>query len=158
MSIYSELIERVDNGETFHVDFERRTLKVGKEYLIKSEQTYTSQELFGKFWGEPSDYSLHTTLHMIRDLYKAYKHSLPSERSDSKRKKYFKALSINELTDEQLMVAKKRETTQAALEGLILCAILTGQLVWDEDIMDGKWFWQSKDDPDLVILRSWIEK
>ena len=156
MSIYNELIERVDNGETFCVDFENRTMKVGKEYLIKSGESYTAQELYGKLW-IPSDYSLHATLHMIRDLYKIYKHSLPSERSDSKRKKYFKALSIDELTDEQLMIAQKRETTQAALEGFILCAVLTGQLTWDEEIMEGSWFYQSKSDPDLVILRSWVE-
>jgi hypothetical protein len=155
MSIYSELIERVDNGETFCIDFEKRTMKVGKEYLIKNGETYTTQELFGKLWG---DHDLHALLYMIRDLYKSYKYSLPSERSDSKRRKYFKALSVDELTDEQLMCAQKRETTQAALEGLILCAVLTGQLVWDEEIMEGSWFYQDKQDSDLVILRSWIEK
>ena len=157
MSIYSELIERVDNGETFCVDFEKRTLKVGREYLIKSGEVYTSEELFGKLWGEPSDYSLRTTLHMIRELYKAYKYSLPSERSDSKRKKYFKALSVDELTDEQLMTASKRETAQAALEGFILCAILTGQLTWDEETMEGSWFYQDRSEKDLVILRGWID-
>ena len=34
--------------------------------------------------------------------------------------------------------------------------IVNGLFVWDEDEM-GKWFWQSDIDPDLVILRSWIE-
>ena len=93
---------------------------------------------------------------MIRDLYTSYKYSLPSERNDNKRRRYFKALSVDELTDEQLIKADKRETRQAALEGFILCSILTGQLKWDEAIM-GKWFYQSVSDPDLVILRSWIE-
>jgi hypothetical protein len=157
MSIYAELIKRVEEGETFHIDFEKRIMKVGKEYLIKADEEYTQQELFGKLWSIDCDYSLRVVLHMIRELYKVYKYSLPSERSDSKRKKYFKALSVDELTDEQLMVADKREVAQAAIEGFILCTILTGHLVWDEDIMDGKWFWQSKNDPDLVILRSWIE-
>lgn len=152
MSIYSELIERVDNGESFSVDFEKRTMKIGKDYLIKNGEYDTSKELFGV-----DIYDLYSALHMIRELYKNYKYSLPSERSDSKRKKYFKALSIDELTDEQLMIAGKRETAQAALEGFILCAVLTGQLTWDENIMDGKWFYQSEKDPDLVILRSWIE-
>ena len=152
MSIYSELIERVDNGERFHIDFEKRNMRVGKEYLIKDGEYDTSKELFGI-----EIYSLQVALHMIRELYKNYKYSLPSERSDSKRRKYFKALTIDELPDEQLMVAGRRETAQAALEGFILCAVLTGQLTWDEEIMGGKWFWQSKTDPDLVILRSWIE-
>ena len=149
-----ELIERVEDGESFNIDFEKRNMKVGRDYLIKNGEYDTSRALFSKL--DQDFYSLNVVLHMIRDLYKTYKYSLPSERSDSKRKRYFKALSVDELTDEQLMVAKKREPAQAALEGFILCAILAGQLVWDEAIM-GKWFYQSKNDPDLVILRSWIE-
>ena len=35
MPIYFELIERVDNGEAFHIDFEKKNMKVGKTYLIK---------------------------------------------------------------------------------------------------------------------------
>lgn len=154
MAIYEELIRRVDEGETFHIDFEKRTAKVGKEWLIKADETYTTEDLFGKYW---PDHDLYAILHMIRELYRGYKYSLPSERSDSKRRKYFKALSIEELTDEQLMVAQKRETAQARLEGLILCSILAEQLMWDEDVMDGKWFYQDKKDSDLIILKAWIE-
>ena len=95
-------------------------------------------------------------LSCIEGLYSIYKYSLPSERSDSKRRKYFKALSINELTDKQLLVAQNREVSQARLEGFILCSILEGHFMWDEE-EHGKWFYQSKSDPDLVILRSWIE-
>lgn len=155
MPIYLELVERVDNGETFRIDLEKRTMKVGNDYLIKNGEYDTTRDVFDMF--HKDIYSLYVVLHIIRQLYKNYKHSLPSERSDSKRKKYFKALSIEELTDEQLMVAHKRETAQAALEGFILCAVITNQLTWDEEIMGGKWFYQSEKDPDLVILRSWIE-
>lgn len=155
MSIYLELIERVDNGETFSIDFENRTMRVGKEYLIKNGEYYETKELFPKLYGEP--YNLRVVLLQIGELYNSYKYSLPSERSDGKRKKYFKALSVDELTDEQLMCAGKRETAQAALEGFVLCSIIAGHLVWDDGVMEGKWFWQSKNDPDLVILKSWIE-
>ena len=155
MSIYLELIERVDNGETSSVDFEKRTMKVGKDYLIKNGEYDTSRELFAKLYDEP--YSVHSVLHMIKELYHNYKYSLPSERSDNKRRKYFKALSIDELTDEQLMVAQRREPAQAALEGFVLCSIIAGHLVWDESVMGGKWFYQRPSDPDLIILKSWIE-
>ena len=155
MSIYAELIERVENGESFSIDFEKRNMKVGKTYLIKNGEYDETKELFSTLYDEP--YSLQVVLHMIRELYRNYKYSLPSERSDIKRKKYFKALSVDELTDEQLMRADKRETTQAALEGFVLCSIIAGHLVWDETIMGGKWFYQRPSDPDLVILRSWIE-
>lgn len=155
MSIYLELLERVENGESFYVDFEKRTIKVGRDFLIKNGEYDYSKELLGVLYGEP--YDIESILKVIKQLYMNYKYSLPSERSDSKRKKYFKALTINELTDEELIRANRRESAQAALEGYILCSILSNYLTWNEDIMNGKWFWQSLDDPDLVILRKWIE-
>ena len=148
MTIYEELIERVSNGETFHIDFEKRTMKVGKEYLIRNGE-YDSERLLIKADGN--------VLCTIEQMYNVYKYSLPSERSDDKRKKYFKALEIEELSDEQLFVATKREVAQCKLEGYVLCAILSGQLKWDDNVMQGKWFYQSKNDPSLIILKSWIE-
>lgn len=148
MTIFSELMQRVDSGETFHIDFQKRNMKVGKNYLIKNGE-YDSERILGFEWQE-SD-----VLRMIEELYSNYKYSLPSERSDSKRKKYFKALSFSEMTDRQLMIAPRREGTQARLEGFILCAIISGKFKWTEDM--GKWFWVSKNDGDLVILRSWVE-
>ena len=151
MSIYLELIKRVSDGEAFHIDFEKRNMKVGKEYLIKEGEFDESKELIS------GTYDLRTILNMIEELYQQYKYSLPSERSDNKRRKYFKALPMEEITDEQLMVAERRETSQAALEGFVLCMIVSGQLVWDDKIMNGTWFYQSEFDPDLVLLRSWVE-
>ena len=105
MTIYLELLERVKNGENFYVDFENRTMKVGKDFLIKNGEYDNSRALFGVDIYP----SLNVVLHMIRELYAGYRYSLPSERSDNKRKKYFKALPIEELTDEQLIRADKRE-------------------------------------------------
>ena len=154
MSIYLELIERVSEGESFHIDFEKRNMKVGREYLIKEGEFDEAKELFPSLH---QVYDLRIALHMIRELYRNYKYSLPSERSDNKRRHYFKALAMDEITDEQLMIAERREVACAALEGMVLCMILSGQLVWDEEVMEGKWFYQSKTDPDLVLLRSWVE-
>lgn len=147
MTIYEELIERVSNGETFNIDFERQTMKIGKKKVINSGEYDESKELIN-FDG----YVLKT----IYELYQNYKYSLPSERSDSKRRCYFKALSVDELTDEQMATGERREVAQAKLEGFILCMVLEGKFAWNEDNL-GKWFYQSANDPDLVILRSWIE-
>ena len=156
MSIYLELIERVSDGEPFHIDFEKRNMKVGKEYLIKEGVLDESKELLSGY-AENNANTLKVILRTIEQLYKKYKYSLPSERSDNKRRHYFKALPMEEITDEQLMVAERREVACATLEGFVLCMIISGQLVWDEDVMEGKWFYQSKTDPDLVLLRSWVE-
>ena len=148
MTIYEELLSRIEQGEKFHIDFEKRNMKVGKDWLIKNGECETGRILYG--------YTPVQILELIESYYEDYKYSCPSERSDSKRKGYFKALSVDDLSDEEMVCGENREYAQAKLEGFILCAILMGHFKWDEEKM-GKWFWQSKGDPSLVILRQWIE-
>lgn len=148
MTIYEELVRRVDDGESFHIDFEKRNMKVGNDYLIYNEQ-YEQERMKWPIM------QINDILDTIEDLYFKYKHSLPSERSESRRRKYFKALPIEQISDEQLMVAERRETSCARLEGFILCMILENQLEWDK--ISSGWFWQSNADADLVILKKWIE-
>lgn len=153
MTILNELVERVSNGETFHIDFEKRTMKVGNKFIIKNGEYDTSRRLFSV--EDDSHSTIDVILQTIDCLYERYKYSIPSKRSDSKRKVYFKALPMEEIPDEK-MVMQRREILQAKLEGYILCMILRGDFIWHEDEM-GKWFWQSSEDKDLVILRKWIE-
>lgn len=148
MNILLRGLEQVENGERFHINFEQRTMKVGQDKMIDGGEYDTSQVLY-----DGPD----ALLDKIRELYITYKYSLPSERSDSKRRKYFKALPIEELTDEQLIYGARREVTQYMLEAFILCAIVNGDFVWNEEI-HGKWFYQDTLESDLVILKSWIEK
>ena len=154
MTIFDELIERVSNGQTFHIDFEKRTMRVGGKFLIVNGKYDTSRTIFH----EPEHFCpMEVVLDVVNVLYEAYKYSLPSERSDSKRRTYFKALSIEEIPDKKLFFAQRREVERARLEGYILCMILEGKFVWDESKL-GKWFYQSEMHPDLIILRKWIEK
>ena len=148
MTIYEELLSRIEQGEKFSINFEKRNMKVGKDWLIKNGECETGRILYGR---NPIQ-----ILELVESYYEDYKYSCPSERSDSKRKGYFKALPIDELSDEEMVCGEPREYAQAKLEGFILCAILMGHFKWDEETM-GKWYWQSKQDKDLVILRQWIE-
>ena len=152
MTIYEELVKRVQEGEPFYINFRNRSLKIGKKFVIADGVYDDSRTLYAT-----SGLDMCDILQWIEEvLYKEYKYSLPSERSDSKRQAYFKALSADKLTDAQMARGKKREVARAQLEGFILCMIVSGAFVWDEEKM-GKWFWQGKYDPDLVILRSWVE-
>lgn len=145
MTIYNELIKRISEGETFSINFEKRTMKVGKEKVIDEGKYDTTKQLI---------ISTYDPLDVIEVLYTNYKYSLPSERSESRRKQYFKALSIEEIPDERLFNTERREVARARLEGYILCSILNGDLTWDETW--GSWFYQSKIDPDLVLLKKWM--
>lgn len=147
-TIYEELLSRVEQGEKFNIDFEKRNMKIGKDWLIKNGECEVGRILYGM---NPI-----AIKEQIESMYKDFKYSCPSERSDSKRKGYFKALSVDELTDEQMIYGESRELMQARLEGFILCAILMNHLKW-EDLTEEKWFYQSPNDKDLIILKSWIE-
>ena len=152
MSVYLKGLERVVNGERFHIDFEQRTMKIGQDKLIDNGEYDTSQVLYNEKFDNQQ-----TLLDKVRELYIAYKFSLPSERSDKKRKKYFKALPIDDLTDEQTLYGARREIAQYMLEAFILCATINGDFVWDDEI-HGKWFYKDKAEQDLVILKNWITK
>ena len=150
MTIYDELKQRVSDGETFYINFKNRSMKIGKKFVIADGIYDTERQLIDCDCSDTAE-----ILSKIEKLYADYKYSLPSERSDSKRRKYFKALSIDELTDKQLVVSQRREIAQAKLEGFILCMVLNGKFKWTTEM--GKWFWESKSDPDLVILKNFIE-
>ena len=152
MTIYEELVKRVEEGESFYINFKNRALKIGNKFVITDGVYDDTRELIFTLRCE----DIRPLLGVIEALYHNYKYSLPSERSDNKRHTYFKALSVGEMTDEHLIAGERREVAQAKLEGFILCMMLNGKLQWDEKKL-GKWFWQSKKDPDLVILKRWIE-
>ena len=146
MTIYAELIDRVEQGERFHIDFERQTIRIGKKKLNLADPERKLMNYVSK----------DELISDIELLYKNYKYSTPSEHSDSKRRLYFKALPVDKLTDAQLVCGVSRELAQARLEGFILLAVMQGYLTWDDFNVDG-WFWQSENDNDLVILKSWIK-
>lgn len=147
-TIFDFVVERVRKGARFRVSFQTRTLVVGGKKVIDN----------GKFEGELGidQMSCEKALDCIEDLYAQYKHSVPSERSERKRRKYFKALPEAELSDEDMAYGVFRDIAQIALELTVLCFILNGSLIWNESKM-GHWFWQSPNDKDLIILREWVE-
>ena len=147
MVIYDSTVERVRKGAKFRVHLEGRTLVVNGKKVIDN----------GQYEGELGipQMSLDKALEQIEYLYEQYKHSVPSERSERKRKKYFKALPEEQLEDDDMRYGFLRDEAQVCLELAVLCFVLNGSLVWDEQKM-GKWFWQSDKDKDLIILRQWV--
>ncbi len=89
----------------------------------------------------------------IEELYSIYKCSIPSLEESKIKKPYFKALSIDELSGKALMQGVPRDEARENLELAILIGSLNGSLKWEDD---KKWFWQSKADPDFIILKNWI--
>lgn len=133
-------------GATFAVDFKKRSLRLNREYII--EEGFCKVP-FAVEVCTPAEF-----LHRVELYYKAYKHSVPSERSESKGRRYFNALAESKLSDEDMMYGEPREAAQLQLELFVLLQILVGQQ-WQEQW--GRWFWQCPEEPDLVLLREWFE-
>ena len=145
-TIYEQALAKVENGSRFRVNFQNRSLKIDGKYVIKD----------GKYDGELGVELTDSPLEQITQLYTRYQHSLPSERSENKRKCYFKSLPEHLLNEEDMLYGRSREYTQIALELYVLGVILNGSLKWD-DFAKGLWFWQSPENKDLILLREWIE-
>lgn len=146
-NIYENAVRAVEDGAKFTVDFRSRSLKLNGKYLIQD----------GRYEGElgVSLCSGEEFLANVEELYYRYKHSVPSERSEGKSRRYFTALPERELDDQAILYGERRDKAQIKLELYVLVQILGG-FAWVPETM-GKWFWQSKTDKDLVILRSWVE-
>ena len=142
MSIYDDFVYGVEEGKPFTVCIEKSTLVLNGKAIVKD----------GVYEGE-----LHSTLpEMTEDevlteierLYARYKYSLPSKRS---KDYYFYALPYEELSDKDMVLGELREFARAKLEAFVLCAKLL------DKIHIRGWFWKSRADPDLIILRDWID-
>lgn len=146
-NIYQETIQSVEGGAKFKIDFQSRSLKVGGKYVIQD----------GRYEGELGvpHCSEDEFFANVEELYGRYKHSIPSERSDSKSRQYFIALPEKSLCDEAMLYGQRRDKAQIELELYLLCQLLNG-FAWNSETM-GNWFWQSKTDKDLVILKQWVE-
>ena len=138
------------NGAKFRINLQTRSLSVDGKYLIKNGEHDVPLGCFHK-----EDWDIDNIMLRISQLYNHYKHSVPSERSESHRHSYFKALPEKELTDEDMMYGEQREFARFELEFFVLMMIIYGALTWQEEW--GSWFWQSPSDKDLIILRDWIE-
>lgn len=145
-NIYEETIKKVEQGSRFSVNFQQRSLKIDEKYVIKN----------GKYEGECEIEQDGYSLEIITQLFVRYHHSVPSERSVSKRKNYFIALPEQKLSDEDMLYGEAREVAQIKLELYVLLAIMTGTLKWDDFAKD-KWFWQSPYHKDLIMLKDWVE-
>lgn len=140
---YEEIIEEVRNGSKFIVNFKERSVKINGKKVDTTDL------------GVPQT-SINEALSLIENHYFNYKRSVPSERNDSRRRRYFKADKADNLSDKELCCNEEREVAQVDLELLVLGLILNGSLVWDNEVMGGNWFWVSRKYPTLVILKEWL--
>lgn len=144
---YVDLIKEVNRGVSFSINFKKRELRINKKLIdLKLIEWQTDFQL-----------ASNSELNNLYPFYYAYKHSVPSERSERASRHYFKALSVKELSDNDFMYGMPRELARFNLEMALLRELVFGNLKWDDKTM-GTWFWQSPDDKDFIILKEWVSE
>lgn len=148
-NIFYKILQKIQGGARFSIDFEHRSLRVNGKLFIKngiSDYHITSLLCGGDISG-------------LERYYNSYRHSIPSERSRSRRKTYFQALDEKDLSDYDMMWGLHREECRFMLEYAILAGIITECITWEhfkDDNPKTGWFWQSSQFPSFIILKKWI--
>lgn len=151
MGLYGYIAKSANEGKPVKVDFKAKSIKVG-EVFVMTDGHLTDKEMdFGAF---AADVISKDVVEQMEYVYGLYKHSIPTEKSDNDRHPHFKALDASELSDDDWVHGLKRDLLKAVLESFVLCAYVHGLL---DGLFDGKYFWQSEKDKDLVILADWFK-
>lgn len=154
MNIFKTVLKLLIEGAKWNINLMTRSLRVDGKFIIKNGE-YEGE--LGN--GSPEFASKEYIISKLNELYVKYKYSIPSERTNSRRRIYFKALREHELSDEDMLYGAPREIAQFVLEYTLLTLVISGVFDkhWDEWSM-GNWFWQSEEDKDFVIIKNWVVK
>ena len=142
MELYDEIINSVSSGSVFNVDLKKKVLQLDKNNIPLDNMSVNIS-------------SSEDMLSTIHKLFERYKHSVPSERSEGKRRRYFKALKLSEIEYDDFMFGEGRDTAQIKLELYVLLSSIYHKDFWEE-IFKEQFFYQSDKDKDLIILKDWV--
>lgn len=133
--------------EHISIDLNTRTIQIGEQIMLhhgRLSDTFHIRELIC-FEGDP--YA------EIERLYAQYKRSVPS-RHERLNKGYFKALSSDALSMQELENNMRRTEARIRLEGFICLASCESLIPWH---IPRHFFWRGTD-PDCIVYRNWIIK
>ena len=142
MELYDEIINSVSSGSVFNVDLKKKVLQLDKNNVPLDNISVNIS-------------SSEDMLLTIHKLFERYKYSVPSERSEGKRRRYFKALKLSEIEYDDFMFGEGRDTAQIKLELYVLLSSIYHKDFWEE-IFKEHFFYQSDKDKDLIILKDWV--
>lgn len=142
MELYDEIINSVASGSVFNVDLKKKVLQLDKNNIPLDNMSVNIS-------------SSEDMLSTIHKLFERYKYSVPSERSEGKRRRYFKALKLSEIEYDDFMFGEGRDTAQIKLELYVLLSSIYHKDFWEE-IFKEHFFYQSDKDRDLIILKDWV--
>ena len=155
MSVFMELMQAVEIGCKCKVNLETKSLHIDGNAVIENGILLGKREkLFDYFDLKEifKENAFATPFDVVEYLYDQYKYSMPTK-SNKVNKPYFKAEDATKITARHMATRPHRDVAQMMLEGYVLLASMSGILEWENE---SHWFWQSKTDKDLVILKKWV--
>lgn len=151
MTVYEFLKQAAQShsADDIRCDLEKHSIWIGARAIVQEGRIVVPRDAFPLdgliyFTGDP--YA------EIERLYAQYKRSVPN-RHERLNKGYFKALSSDALSMDELMNNPPRPLARLELEGFILLASATRLIPWRNP---KHFFWQSQSDPDCILYRDWI--
>ena len=126
----AEFIKKVEDGEPYRINFEKKEVRLNG-FLVDI------------------DFELPDNIEeKLLELFRNYKYSVPSRKSDSK---YFFGFDESKLSTKQLAENESRYIARAKLELFVLGLIINQK--WD---FGDKWYWQCPSDSKLVLFKKWF--
>ena len=153
MTLYDYLIrtcQRCAEGdipyEPISIDLTTRTILIGEQPAFHHGMLSDALHVHGLICFEGDPYA------EIERLYAQYKRSVPSKH-ERLNNGYFKALSSDALSMEELEHNLPRNEARLRLEAFICLGASAGLIRWH---VPRHFFWRGAD-PDCIIYRNWIE-
>lgn len=154
MTLYDYLIQICQRCAQGELPYEHISINLDSRSIFLNDQLLLDQ-------GVPTNLSPTTVLigfegdpyAEIERLYAQFKRSVPG-RQEKVNKGYFKALSSDALTMEELENNLRRTEARVRLEAFICLGACAGIIPWH---VPRYYFWQGSD-PDCIIYRNWILK
>lgn len=155
MSLLYKVIQESKNNKRIKIDLKNKNLLIDNKYFIKNKEvddSITNLIVYNDLIDYGIDECDVNCWDVLYNLYELFKYSVPRKNKKYQKKSYFKAIDHNELSDKELIENMDRTEIQNVLEAYVLICSLMGKLV----INNQHWFWQSKEDKDLIVLKEWL--
>lgn len=159
MDLYSILCHIAEEKEArIHIDLINKDIMVGKTFIIQNGEVKTAS-----FNTKSAQYDFSTLIdgeHDLCALYHNYKYSCPTEKRWHE-KKWFFALTAEQMTDEQLACGEDRYLAKIKLIAYVLLASLQGILKWKDDkryyCLGHELVGSPTIDNDFVVMKMYIQ-
>lgn len=152
MTLYDHLIhtcQRCAEGdipyEPISIDLSMHSIQIGERLVLSQGILADDIHMTGLIHFDGDPYA------EIERLYAQYKRSVPS-RHERLNRGYFKALSSDALSMQELESNMRRTEARVRLEGFICLASCAGLIPW---YIPRHFFWRGTD-PDCIVYRNWI--